>query len=65
MYLSPPPMPRNEKLEIWQKNFMADLALPKFDVPPCPKSQKDVDGTRMEHEHEWARDGKCICDGTI
>ena len=60
MYLSP----RNEKLKIWQKCFMGDLAWPKFNIPP-PWSQKDVDGTRMEHECEQARGGTCMHDRMI
>ena len=46
-----PPTLRNEKLEIWQKLFITDLAWPKIDIHP----RMDVDGTRIEQE--GARDG--------
>ena len=37
-----PPPPRNERLEIWQKMFMADLAWPKLElpIPPTLRNEK-------------------------
>ena len=61
MYLPP----GNEKLEIWQKIFVADYGIDQNSMYPPPHHEKDVDGTRMEHEYKWARDGTCTHDKTI
>ena len=49
----------NKKLEMWQKNFMADLAWPKFDVPPCKWKVGNLPKTflwQIWHDQSWTFD---------
>ena len=57
-----PSSPGNEKLKIWQKFWWQIWTWPNL-MPPTPYPWKVVDRTKMEYEHEQARDGTCTHDG--